>query len=156
MTMITSGCPFKDIPQGLYKMWEIPLIVRTRPVPAWHAIPGNDSLISYDGDWHSGDGKLAALNPRTRYTDDTGSSAEFGFHGTGVAVVSEKGAEFGSADVFLDGQRKASLNFQTENFPRISSVEVFAATNLPAGSHRLRIVNTGMGTVALESLRVIE
>ena len=32
MTMFTAGCPFKDIPQGLYKMWEIPLILRTEPV----------------------------------------------------------------------------------------------------------------------------
>jgi hypothetical protein len=156
MSMFTSGCPFKDIPQGLYKMWEIPLILRTQRVPAWRTVPGYDPLILYDGDWHGGDGMLAALNPHTRYTSDTGSSAELGFHGTGVALVSEKGAEFGSADVFLDGKQAGNVNLHTTNFPRISSVEVFAATNLPAGSHRLRVVNTGTGYVALESLRVAE
>jgi hypothetical protein len=82
--------------------------------------------------------------------------AEFSFRGTGIALVSEKGAEFGSADVFLDGKQAATIDLHTTNFPRISSVEVFSTTDLPAGPHHLRILNKGTGAVALESLRVIE
>jgi hypothetical protein len=156
MTMFTSGCPFKDIPEGLYKMWEIPLILRTEPIPAWRTIPGDDPLISYDGAWDNAGGMVTALNPQTRYTDDPGSSAEVGFHGTGVALVSEKDAEFGSMDVFLDGRQTATIDLHTTNFPRVSSVEVFNAMGLPAGPHHLRILNKGTGAIALESLRIIE
>jgi hypothetical protein len=154
--MFTSGCPFKDVPEGLYKMWEIPLVLRTAPVPAWVTVPGDDPRIHYDGAWHGGDATIAALHPQTRYTQDSGASAEFKFSGTGIALVGEKGPEFGGAEIFIDGQRKAALGLTTENFPRISSVELFAVTDLDRGAHTFRLVNTGdMGSVALEALRVI-
>jgi len=156
MTMFTAGCPFEDVPQGLYKMWEIPLILRTQPVPAWRSIPGDDARIVYRGGWHGGDEALAALNPRTRYTRVAGSSAELSFHGTGVALIAEKGPEFGSVEISLDARQAASVDLRTTNFPRISAVEVFSAMGLPPGSHRLRIVNKGTGVVAVESLRVVE
>jgi hypothetical protein len=31
MTMFTSGCPFKDVPEGLYKIWEVPLVLSAEP-----------------------------------------------------------------------------------------------------------------------------
>jgi hypothetical protein len=156
ISMFTSGCPFKDIPEGLYKIWETPLILRTQPVPAWRALLGDDPKINYDGAWDNAGSMVTALNPHTRYTGDDGSSAEFSFRGTGIAFFTEKGAEFGSVDIFLDGKPAASIDLHTTNFPRISSVEVFSATDLPLDSHHLRILNKGTGAVALESLRVIE
>ncbi len=156
ISMFTSGCPFKDIPEGLYKMWQIPLVLRTEPVPATTAIPGDDPRINYDGDWHAEAMGLQVLNPHTRYTHDAGSSAEFPFRGTGIALIAEKGPEFGSIDVFVDRERKASLDLRTPNFLRISSVEIFAISGLDRGSHQIRIVNTGADFVALEALRVME
>jgi len=156
MTMFTAGCPFEDVPRGLYKMWEIPILLRTQPVPAWLTIPGDDPRVVFSGRWHGGDERMPALGPHTRYSRDAGSAAELGFQGTGVAFVTEKGSQFGSVDVLLDGQQLASVDLRTKNFPRISSVEVFAATDLPLGPHRLRIVSKGHGTVAVESLRVVE
>jgi len=32
MCLFTSGCPFEDVPSGLYKVWEIPIQLRTAPV----------------------------------------------------------------------------------------------------------------------------
>jgi hypothetical protein len=156
MTMFTSGCPFKDVPEGLYKMWEIPLVLHTRPVPQAITIPGDDPRISCDGDWSPSDSMVTTLNPHTRYTDDPGSSAEFSFHGTGIALFAEKGSEFGDVQIVLDNRSAANVDLHTTNFPRISSVEVFAALGLPAGAHHLRILNSGTGAVALESLRVVE
>lgn len=43
MTMFTSGCPFKDMPDGLYKAWEIPIIVKTSPVVPSSVVAGRDS-----------------------------------------------------------------------------------------------------------------
>jgi hypothetical protein len=156
ITMFTSGCPFPDVPSSLYKMWEIPLILRTEPVPNSASIPGDDPRVVYQGAWHGGDEKLAALNTRTRYTSAVGSSAELQFHGTGIAFVTEKGAMCGSADIFLDGRHAATVDLESKNFPRISSVEAYSATGLSQGPHTLRIVNSGAGSVAVEALRVID
>jgi hypothetical protein len=156
ISMFTSGCPFKDIPEGLYKMWEIPLVLRTKPLPAAAAIPGDDPRISYDGDWNAEALGLEVLNPHTRYTHDMGSSAQFVFRGTGIAVIAEKGPDFGSVDILIDREHKASLDLRTPTFPRISSVEIFAIEALDRGAHGIRIVNTGADFVALQALRVIE
>lgn len=158
ISMFTSGCPFEDVPAGLYKMWEIPLVLRTQPLPDWQTVPGDDLHIHYDSKWHSGAGDVVDVvgqNPHARYTNHAGSSAEFSFRGTGVALISEKGAEFGSADIFLDDRQTTTVDLRTKNFPRISSVEVFAATGLSTGAHSLRIVSKGSGAVAVESLRVV-
>jgi hypothetical protein len=155
MTMFTSGCPFKDIPAGLYKMWEIPLILRTEPVPASIAIPGDDPRITYHGVWQGGDEKLTALNPHTRYTSSTEATAEVSFHGTGIALIAEKGPEFGAIEVLLDGRHKETVNLRTEDFPRISSVQIFAATRLRRGEHTLRAVNKSDAYAAVEMVRVI-
>jgi hypothetical protein len=155
MTMFTSGCPFKDIPEGLYKMWEIPLILRTEPAPVSTAVPGDDARIAYQGAWQGGDEKITSLQPHTRYTNGVGDSAELKFHGTGVALIAEKGPEFGTVEILLDGQHKETLNLHTENFPRISSVQIFSATGLHKGEHTLRVVNRGGGYAAVEMVRVI-
>ncbi len=156
MTMFTAGCPFKDIPEGLYKMWEIPLILRTAPVPATATIPGDDPRIVYSGQWNSGEDKLPSLDPRSRYSATAGSSAELAFEGTGVAFVTEKGSGFGSVEVFLDGRQNATLNLQTQNFPRISSVQAFSANALAQGPHTIRIVNSSADFAAVELFRVTE
>ena len=156
ISMFTSGCPFKDIPSGLYKMWEIPLVLRTAPSPLTVAIPGEDPRIVYSGAWNGGDEKLKALKPQTRYTQSENAAAEFEFHGTGVALIAEKGPEFGAADVYLDGHRMASLDLRTENFPRISSVQIFSANGLQRGEHTIRLVNTSADYAAIEMFRVTE
>jgi hypothetical protein len=156
ISMFTSGCPFKDIPTSLYKMWEIPLVLRTGPVPASTAIAGNDPRVSYTGAWHGGEGALASLHPHTRYSNSPDAAAEFNFHGTGVALIAEKGPEFGAAEIYLDGQHAASLDLRTENFPRICSVEVFSTDSLRSGNHTIRIVNKSADYAAVEMFRVIE
>ena len=156
MSMFTSGCPFEDVPSGLYKMWEIPLILRTEPAPASHAIRADDPRIAYSGRWHGGDNRLASLDPHTRYTDTAGSSAELKFEGSGVAFYTEKGPEFGQVEVSLDGHPKAAADLATKNFPRISHVQVFAVNGLRKGKHTIRVANTGGSTAAVEEFRVIE
>jgi hypothetical protein len=156
ISLFTSGCPFGDVPAGLYKMWEIPLILRTRPAPSSFDIPGGDPRVVYGGAWHGGDGKLASLHPQTCYTNTAGSSAELKFEGTGVALITEKGPEFGTMEVFVDGRRNAQLDLRTPTFPRISSVQCFSATGLARGTHNLRIVNNGEGFAAIELLRVMD
>jgi hypothetical protein len=154
MSMFTAGCPFEDIPSGLYKMWEIPLILRTEPQPASVAIPSDDPRVVYRGAWHGGNGKLSSLHPETRYTNIKGDSVELQFEGTGVALIAEKGPEFGEAEVYVDGRRKATPRLHTDDFPRISSVQVFAATGLSQGTHTIRMVNASGNYAAVQAFQI--
>jgi hypothetical protein len=153
--MFTSGCPFKDISSGLYKMWQIPLILRTDPILPPHAVAADDSRILYRGAWNDGSASLPSLDPHTRYTNSEGASAELEFTGTGIAFVTEKGPEFGAAQVHLDGAT-TSLALQTPNFPRINSVQAFAASALNKGCHHIRIVNRSSRPLAVARFQVSE
>lgn len=153
--MFTSGCPFEDIPSGLYKMWEIPLILRTDAVLPMQIVDADDPRVVYRGAWSRGNAKLPPLSPRSRYANMAGSSAELEFTGTGIAFITEKGPEFGIADVYLNGA-KTSLTLGTPNFPRISSVQAFGVDELRKGRHRIRVVNAGATPLAVEQFQVAE
>lgn len=153
--MFTSGCPFKDIPSGLYKMWEIPLILRTDRIPAKRTVAADDQRVHYHGVWSSGDASLPGFDPRTRYTNAEGASAELEFAGSGIEFLTEKGPEFGDVEIYLDG-KKTALNLETPNFPRIFGVRAFAAHGLAGGRHRIRIVNTSSRRMALASFEITE
>ena len=153
--MFTSGCPFKDIPSGLYKMWQIPLILRTDPILPARTIRGDDPRVRYLGAWNGAGANPPGSDPHTRYTSAAGSSAELEFNGTGIAFITEKGPEFGAADVYLDGAR-ASLALETPNFPRISSVQAFAAHNLTRGPHTIRIETKLSRSLAIARFEVTE
>ncbi len=153
MTMFTAGCPFKDIPSGLYKMWEIPLILRTAPAPETETVYASGFRVVYRGSWFGSDAALASLNPHTRYTKALGASAELAFEGTGIAFFTEKGPQFGAARLSLDG-RETTLNLLTPDFPRISSVEAFAVSGLRRGAHRIRVTNAGAEFLAVERFQV--
>jgi hypothetical protein len=155
VSMFTSGCPFKDIPQGLYKMWEIPLVLHTQPLPSAVNIPGDDPGVAYTGAWHAGNDALPGLNPHTRYTSSAGAAAELKFYGTGVTLIGEKGPEFGALEIHLDGELAAHADLSTRTFPRISSVEVFSATKLRQGAHTLRLVNQDDRLAAVAGFQVI-
>jgi hypothetical protein len=155
ISMFTSGCPFKDIPIGLYKMWEIPLILDTQPPPSSASILGDDPAIAYTGDWHAGNESLPSLHAHTRYTSRAGAAAELKFHGSSVALIAEKGPGFGALKIHLDGRFSAAVDLRTPNFPRISSVEVFSSAELPNGLHTISVVNQNSGYAAIESFRII-
>jgi hypothetical protein len=154
ISMFTSGCPFEDIPEGLYKMWEIPLVLHTRPSPPLVNVFADDAAVAYTGAWHAGDNALPSLNAHTRSTASPGASAELRFHGTGVALIGEKGPEFGTLEVYLDGQFASAIDLRTPTFPRISAVQIFAATGLRRAAHRLRLENRGAGDLAIEKFQV--
>jgi hypothetical protein len=155
ISMFTSGCPFEDVPEGLYKMWEIPLILHTRPSPSPVTLLGDDAAVVYTGAWHAGNAALPSFNAHTRYTNSPGAAAELRFHGTGVALFGEKGPEFGAAQVYLDGQLASAIDLRTPTFPRIAGVQVFAVSNLRRTAHTLRVANRSTGYAAMESFQVV-
>jgi hypothetical protein len=154
ISMFTSGCPFEDVPSGLYKMWEIPLILRTSPTPESFAVHGDDASLKLSGAWNAGSEALPSLDPHTRYTGSAGAAVEFHFRGTGIALIAEKGPQFGSVEIHLDGKFAAAVDLYAENFPRISSVEVFSAFGLRRTPHTIRLINRRDAFAAVEMFRV--
>jgi hypothetical protein len=153
LTMVTSGCPFDDVETGLYKMWQIPLILRTVAVAPAAVVRGDDARIHYAGQWH-GAPEANRESPHTRYSDAAGGSAELHFHGSGVAYVAEMGPACGDYEIYFDNQRVKIGTLLKSDFPRMISVEVYARQGFERGPHSLRVVSKGRGGIAVESFRV--
>jgi hypothetical protein len=152
--LFTSGCPFQDVPSGLYKFWGIPLILRTTPAPPSMVVNDNDPAIRYHGNWvASWQRNYSDYKDDVHYTTTPGNWLAYKFNGTGIEYISEKSGELGRVKVYLDG-RQENLNLQTINFPRISQVVVFRAEKLRARKHTIKLVNEGPGCMMLDAFRI--
>jgi hypothetical protein len=145
-TMFTSGCPFEDIPGGMYKAWSIPVILRTAPAPPSREVPAGDPSIVYKGSWAGSGG--------VRESRAAGDSAELRFDGVGVDYVADKFAGFGTADVFLDGDLAHTAPLGTKNLPRLSDVTVYRSGALKPGPHTIRVANKSGAPVVVRALRI--
>ena len=155
VSLFTSGCPFQDVPAGLYKMWRIPLVLQTRRPPHSTLVNDDHPSIRYSGNWQA-TGKRGYHD----YLDDVhasntvGDAAEFTFAGTGVEWLSERFRDEGPAEVFLDGQSRGRVDPALENFPRLAQIPVFSAQGLADRTHTLRIVNTTTNFVLVDAFKV--
>jgi hypothetical protein len=152
LTLFTSGCPFDDVPAGIYKAWSIPVIVRTAPVVPSVMVASGDPRVVYSGDWTvSSEGRL--LGP-VRQTASPKASAELSFHGVAVDVLADKKAGFGALEIFLDGTLVHTANLAVENLPRLCGITVFRSGTLKKGAHRIRVVNKGASAVVVDAFQV--
>jgi hypothetical protein len=155
MSLFTSGCPFEDVPSGLYKMWEIPLILRTTPLPASTLINDGDSRIAYSGSWHSSSQRgFSDYHDDVHYTTAVNDSLQFTFRGTGIEYLAEKHTDLGNVDVYVDGALKQNVSLHLENFPRLSQVVVLRIEGLSDGPHTIKIVNKSTAGAVLDAFRV--
>jgi len=154
MSLFTYGCPFDDVPSGLYKIWEIPLILRTLPVPDSTLINDDDTGITYHGSWRSSSQRSSDYQNDLHYTTSVNDSLRFKFRGTGVEYIAEKHAEYGNVDVYIDGKLRNNVSLHMENFPRLSQVVVFRIEGLPDGVHTIEIVNKSTAAAVLDAFRV--
>lgn len=153
--LFTSGCGFEDKPSGLYKMWCIPLLLKTQPQPTSRIINDNDPSIVYHGAWSS------VPKPKPHYQDgdvhatqDKGDSLELTFEGTGIDVLSEKFHDLGEMEVFLDGTSRGTVNLALKNFPRLAGIAVFSIRDLALGKHTVRLVNRRSTWVVVDAFRI--
>jgi hypothetical protein len=151
-TMFTSGCPFQDVPSGLYKMWEIPLILRTTPLPPAIFVSAGDPPVVYRGTWQAR--RDRGLRDSVHYSRGANDSLEFSFTGTGIEYLAEKDSRLGGADVYLDGRFARNVSLRLEDFPPLSQVVVFGVQGLNLGRHTLRIGNNGPAPIVLDGFRV--
>jgi hypothetical protein len=155
MSLFTSGCPFDDVPSGLYKMWEIPLVLRSTSLPDSTLVNDDDARISYSGSWRSLTHRgFSDYNDDVHHTTSVGDSLQFTFTGAGIDYIAEKNTNLGDVDVYLDGALKQNVNLHLENFPRLSQVVVFRVEGLSRGQHTIKIVNKTTAGAVLDAFRV--
>ena len=73
------------------------------------------------------------------------------FTGSKVSVIAPRESGAGTIEVQIDGQTRATADESTDG-PRLAQQTVFTASDLPPGSHIIKIINRGPGPVAVDAL----
>ena len=95
------------------------------------------SAVSYTGTWATS--SFSGFSGGTTHqTSKQGAAATFTVPGGPVALVMEKAANRGSADVFVDGVRQATVN---TNAATTAHRQVVWQRTLGAGTHTVKVVN---------------
>ena len=156
VTLFTSGCPFEDNPTGIYKMWEIPLLLKTRRIPIKTLMNDSDPQVVYTGTWtHSENRHWFDYGDDVHSTQIVGDSAQLTFTGTGIDYISERNADHGPVDVYIDGMFKQTVDLSNVNFPRLARVVVFQARGLRRGTHTIKIVNKTTAYAIIDAFAIL-
>lgn len=129
--LFTAGCPFDDVPTGLYKAWTIPLLLRVGPVARFRWIPIGDPAVERMG-----------TTTRVRFT------------GTGFTILAEKSPTAGALAIALDGGTPVSVELAESDFARLAQIPVFSETDLAAGEHELTVTTSATAPAAIDGFRV--
>ena len=84
------------------------------------------------------------------WTKEKGASATYHFEGTKAYVVATVDPGHGEMDVYVDGQKLATVNTQSPTRKR--SQKVYETPDLKAGAHTLTLVNSKGDAIATEGI----
>lgn len=153
--LFTSGCPFKDGPGGLYKMWAYPLRVATGPVPTVTTINDSDPQVTYTGTWRIWTPKRRSLGDDLHASGNVGDTAEISFTGTGITILGERYQDLGTFAVEIDGVAQGEVSQASpQDYPRVVRIPIYRSASLPSGPHTLRLVNRSKTTIVIDGFEV--
>jgi hypothetical protein len=144
IVLFHAGCPFKDQPQGLYKIWEIPVVLRTKPLPPALQIDPDNPEVQYSGKWT----KPGCLSGAA------GACVWISFEGSGIQYVAAKDAAYGQARTYLDDDAGQIVDLNLVNFPPMRHVVTFERQGLAQGRHRFKLVAETDRPISVEGFRV--
>lgn len=100
-----------------------------------------------NGQWNEeGEG----VRGTSMWTKEKGASVTYQFEGTKAYVVATVDPGHGEMDVYVDGQKLATVNTQSPSRKR--SQKVYETPDLTAGSHTLTLVNSKGDAIATEGI----
>lgn len=99
-------------------------------------VEAKDAALVYSGDWHDNSDPVSC-GGTCRRIGGAAASVEFTFAGTSVRWYGRKGADLGSAEVYLDGVLAATVNANGGAEP---NVRLFEALDIGASVHTIKIV----------------
>jgi len=123
-------------------------------------INDNDPDIHYVNRWGYSSGRtFDDYKDDVHYGEpDSGSGSEpefsYTFDGTGIELLSERGPSDGKMDIYLDGNFMTTVD--SEGTPQQGKYSVYSVSDLPQGTHTLRVVRNGSGQYyfLLDALKV--
>ncbi|GLX68818.1 hypothetical protein MU1_31630 [Paenibacillus glycanilyticus] len=102
---------------------------------------GSVSLVfSFGGDFHND----------VHYTVNNGDYYEYAFKGTGLALIMPKGPSQGEADVYVDGEWKATVD--AYHASRLTKQTVYSLSGLSNGAHMVKVVKKSGGELLVDGL----
>lgn len=101
-------------------------------------VDDRDSAVTYSGTWND-DSNSSFHNGTARYTNESGASVSFTFNGTAIQWYGQHDTNFGTANVYIDGDLVGEVN---ANGTMASGQLLFEKTDLTAGQHTIQIVQT--------------
>lgn len=111
----------------------------------------NDPAVRFSSGWMLR--RHGRFNNSTHETCKPGEWVEFTFNGVGFVLTGEKMPYGGTAELFLDGQSRGSINYYAP-YPGFTRRIVCSFDRLPPGAHTVRLVSRGDGWVYVDSVRI--
>ena len=157
LSLFTSGCPFNDVRTSPYKMWRIPLLLKSNPAPSSRFVSASGSEVRYSGVWFPWTTAVDAKgNELPRATQSRGASAEISFSGTGIDYIGEKTVGLGDVDIFLNGEHQRTISLFVDDFPVLLGVTLYSKQGLSGGKHTLKLVCHSDARINLEGFRIYD
>jgi hypothetical protein len=149
--MFTSGCQFEDKPSGIYKAWEVPVLLRTAP-----ALTGSALALEGSGTIRQGNWTWRAADPGRNNAALVSSTPDdrisISFEGTGVEVIARKSSGYGALGIRVDDLPETTAKLAILNMPELSGVSVYRNENLVRGKHKITLRNAGGGPVNVQGI----
>jgi hypothetical protein len=111
----------------------------------------DDPGATYQGWIRRCDPGAGDFNNDLTVSETVGDSWSCAFTGSKVSVIAPRESGAGTIEVEIDGQTKGTADESTDG-PRLAQQAVFTASDLPPGSHTIKIINRGPGPVAVDAL----
>ena len=106
------------------------------PEEGFISVDSNSSELVYTGTWVE-ETNTVFHNSEAHYTSTAGSSVEFTFMGTGIRWYGQKDTNFGSAEVYLDGQLVETVSV----YGAMAACQLlYEELDLEYGTHTIKVV----------------
>lgn len=117
--------------------------------PKEEKILESDSRIAYTGTWYQVTDKKESDHGTEMWSREKGAAFTCKFQGTGILWYGPQDPAFGMADVYIDGEKKAShisqrsagVDFSccSAGYDKCYHLPIFSIKDLPYGEHTIRI-----------------
>ncbi|MCZ8515377.1 hypothetical protein O9H85_23790 [Paenibacillus filicis] len=109
------------------------------------------SQIAYTGKWNAITGLNARYYNTLHRSNVSGSSAEFTFNGTAVALFGDRNPTAGTGDIYIDNVLVSTISFQSNSSE--AKTDVFQISGLSKSSHTIKFVSKGTGLIYVDAIK---
>ena len=109
-------------------------------------IDERDKTFKYSKDWKDVNDNtgIGYYMGTLKTTSKKGSSVEFTFSGTGINIISQRSWDYGTMEVYIDGEYVTTVDLYSPE--PVMQADVFLTTGLANEAHTVKLVCTGMAS----------